>query len=113
MPRVDVNGDPLPPGALARIGFQPVSGTFSSGEPFRLYAGRKSSLASTSMDGFLCVWDSANGKLRWRIKMRCGDMLTIVGALTVSGDGKKTRGAQRALSSLIVAIRNGQDVDST
>ncbi len=85
-PRVDINGDPLPPGALARIGSSP-SAPLSSGEPFSLYAGRKSA----------CIDFHGRFPLRLGFRQRqtalCikvdAENATIVGTLTVSGDGKR------------------------
>jgi RNA polymerase sigma factor (sigma-70 family) len=63
----DLYGDPLPPGAVNRIG----SVRFRhGGEVSRvLYTPDGKAIASTSKDGYLRLWDAASGKLRWRFEV--------------------------------------------
>jgi RNA polymerase sigma factor (sigma-70 family) len=63
-PRVDAKGDPLPAGAIQRIG---TAGLRHSGAVQSvLYTPDGKSIVSLSRDGFLNLWDATTGRLRWR-----------------------------------------------
>jgi RNA polymerase sigma factor (sigma-70 family) len=81
--RVDRNGDPLPAGAVNRIG----SLRFRHGQGVgrMLYTPDAKALASVALDGFLRLWDARSGKLRWRVALH-EDNYTY--ALAISSDGK-------------------------
>src|SRR5688572_3869819 len=64
-PRVDAVGDPLPPGAVMRLGSARLR---HRKEIYDLaFSADGGLLASASKDGFVCVWDAATGKelRRW------------------------------------------------
>jgi WD40 repeat protein len=85
-PRLDRNGDPLPPGAITRIG----------SARFR-HTGFVTTLLYTpdgkrliSFDGSLRLWDAATGKLLWRVEWDMGPPL-----LAISDDGKRIAALSR------------------
>ncbi|HLN30388.1 MAG TPA: sigma-70 family RNA polymerase sigma factor [Gemmataceae bacterium] len=82
-PRLDRYGDPLPPGAVQRIGSSRFrqSGHISH----LLYAPDGASIASASDDGSLRLWDAKTGKLRWRFPL---PPRSFHRALAMSPDGK-------------------------
>jgi RNA polymerase sigma factor (sigma-70 family) len=81
-PSVDADGDPMPDGALARIGAR----RFRPGGMVRLllFSSDGRSLASCGLDGSACVWDAVTGRLRRRLDSR-GDAQA---AFALSADGK-------------------------
>src|SRR5437016_4258994 len=79
--RVDCWGDPLPEGAVARIGSVRLRHGDSIGALAFSPDGKL--LASASWDRTVSVWDSATGQERHRL--HAGD----VRALGFSGDGKR------------------------
>ena len=83
-PRLDANGDPLPAGAVGRIG----SGRFrhTSRVTQLVYAPDGKSLASITDDGYVHFWDSMTGRLRWRHKR---PDLSAKPVLVISADSKK------------------------
>jgi RNA polymerase sigma factor (sigma-70 family) len=83
-PRLDPNGDPLPPGAIQRIGSARLRHGGDSG--LVLYTPDGATLVSTSRDGDLHFWNAATGKLRWRFPMNQEPSYRQV---AVSRDGTK------------------------
>ncbi len=65
--RLDVNGDPLPDGAIQRIGSSRFRNSAAVDKMHYTPDGK--TLLSISTDAFLHVWDAETGKLRWRFKM--------------------------------------------
>src|SRR5205823_3534926 len=59
--RVDLYGDPLPPGAVARLGTIRLRHHDASGVTFSKDGKRL--ISFSSWDGAVCVWDAASGKL--------------------------------------------------
>ena len=82
-PRLDRYGDPLPPGAVQRIGSSRFrqSGHISH----LLYTPDGASIASASDDGSLRLWVAKTGKLRWRFPL---PPKSFHRALAMSPDGK-------------------------
>src|SRR5438105_2646578 len=66
-PRTDCYGDPLPDGAVGRLG----TARLRHGHDITVMAfapdGR--SLASSDDGGWLCVWDVATGREQWAVKV--------------------------------------------
>src|SRR5262249_52535542 len=87
--RVDGNGDPLPPGAVRRIG---SNGFRHHGSVSRVaYTPDGKALISISStgvnDGTLYSWDAATGKLRWQLPTAgVGHYASVP---VISKDGKK------------------------
>ena len=81
-PWLDRFGDPLPPGAISRIG----STLFRHGGYMRQLLYTPYSKGIIGLDSFLYHWDAATGKLRWRVALdqKAGGLL-----LGMSNDGKK------------------------
>jgi RNA polymerase sigma factor (sigma-70 family) len=83
-PLVDRFGDPLPHGALSRLG----SLVFRHESHVRAvaFAPDGKCIASTSSDGYLRLWDASTGKERWQFPIERPD---YQGQLAVSGDSKR------------------------
>jgi WD40 repeat protein len=79
--RVDLYGDPLPPGAIARMG----TGRFRHGGPVNSIAFSPDGklLASGGNDGTTSLWEVATGKELHRIEGRNGECVFV----TFSPDG--------------------------
>jgi WD40 repeat protein len=81
----DFHRDPLPPGAVARLGTvrfrHPTSVVFASFLP------DGKSVLSVSEDGILCVWEFPSGKESHRLETLAGPKATVVSA-TLSPNGK-------------------------
>jgi WD40 repeat protein len=81
---VDAFGDPLPPGALARMGTVRFR-HFSNLVCAVAYSPDGKLLASGSGNGELRLWDAATGKLLWALEDTCG---VITHTIAFSPDGK-------------------------
>lgn len=102
--RRDADGDPLPMGVLSMIGSRRLRHPANLNALCYTPDGR--SLASTSSDGFLRLWDAATGKLRWRLAFAADRCKPV---LAVSPDGK-TLGALTDVEYLAVEIGSGKIV---
>ncbi len=80
----DLFGDPLPPGALNRLGSMRLRHT--SGIGSMLYTPDGKALVSTDGDAFLRLWDAKTGKLLWRLTT------SATNAVALSSDGKRLAG---------------------
>ncbi|HWY85587.1 MAG TPA: sigma-70 family RNA polymerase sigma factor [Gemmataceae bacterium] len=85
-PRLDPNGDALPPGAINRLGSSRLRHV--SGVTGMLYTPDGKAIASTS-NNFVYLWDVATGKQRWRLPMAGTYFPFPAPALAASGDGKR------------------------
>jgi WD40 repeat protein len=96
-PRLDALGDPLPPGAVARLGTVRLrhAGTVRASQ----FSPDGTRLASVDESGWLHLWDAATGKELWRV--RCDARRGYVGSacLAFSPDG----------TLLAVALDGGED----
>src|SRR5687768_13914644 len=81
----DLYGDPLPPGALARLGT--VRYRHDTTIVFAAFLPDGKSGISVSLDGVLCAWQFPSGKQIRRVEMLTGGSAQIIGA-TLSPDGK-------------------------
>ncbi len=82
-PRVDREGNPLPEGALARVGSLRFR---HPGWISRIaYAPDGRSIASVCRDGSLRLWDAATGRARWRLAV---SKENYEGRLSFAPDGK-------------------------
>jgi len=103
-PRVDALGDPLPPGAIQRIGSSRLR---HGGDVNRIrYTPNGKAIASISSDGLLNMWDAVTGKMLWRIK--AGNPKSDR-ALFISEDGQKLA-VLSDLSFAIVSSNTGKDL---
>ncbi len=100
--RVDVHGDPLPPGALARIGSTRLrhAGPVSS----LAFTRDGKVIASASHDRTICFWDAATGKLLRRLE---GHRHAVF-ALALSPDGKRVATAESDGSVWLWDTANGK-----
>jgi RNA polymerase sigma factor (sigma-70 family) len=83
-PLTDLHGDPLPDGAVARVGTL----RFYDGNQFTAltYLPDGKSLVSATLDGSVCLWDAATGKeLR---RLRAPGESEAVSVVAVTPDGK-------------------------
>jgi WD40 repeat protein len=89
-PRLDAAGDPLPDGALARVGTRRLhhSGAVTN----VVFAPDGKSLASSGNDGLVRLWETATGKEIGRFEAYTGDSLGYAHALAFSPDGKTLLG---------------------
>ena len=82
-PRLDAYGDPLPPGAIARLGTERLR------QGFMTYAAVFSpdgkTVASTSAGQGICLWEAATGKQIHRFEGHTDDVYSVAFAR----DGKK------------------------
>jgi RNA polymerase sigma factor (sigma-70 family) len=93
LPRLDRDGDALPPGALNRLGSQ----AFRHPDVVHalVYAPDGKAIASACADGVVRLWDAATGKLRWRLEADVkqdsfpGFRRAVSHVLAFSSDGKK------------------------
>src|SRR5207244_3628594 len=93
-PSVDAYGDPLPPGAVARLGTLRLRHTHLI--TASAVASDGSVIATGGQDGTVCLWEIATGrKLRQLLGMQ-----SEVGALIFSSDGKDISGAERGGGAL-------------
>jgi len=81
--RLDLHGDPLPPGAIARLGTVRFR-TGSGAELVRFAPDRKTLLSTCPGDCTIYLWDAATGKL---IRRFCGHEHAVC-SLTFAADGK-------------------------
>jgi WD40 repeat protein len=89
-PRLDAAGDPLPDGALMRVGTRRLHHIGSATNVVFAPDGR--SLASIGRDGLARLWETATGKEVRRFEVPTGDLLGYVNALAISPDGKTLLG---------------------
>jgi RNA polymerase sigma factor (sigma-70 family) len=83
-PRLDRYGDPMPSGAINRLGslhFRHADAVHNV-----IYTRDGKAIASTSNDGFLQLWDAATGKTRWRLVI---EKAMYGSAIAMSPDGEK------------------------
>src|SRR5439155_2048287 len=82
VPRLDLHGDPLPPGVLLRLG----TVRFRQGDVIHpvVFAADGKSLASAGYDGTVRLWDRATGKEL----LRLGGADTKLGTVALSPDGR-------------------------
>jgi RNA polymerase sigma factor (sigma-70 family) len=87
-PRTDRQGDPLPEGAVARLGT--IRLRHGALVPSIVFAPDGKSLASTSLDGFVSVWETATGKRLVQIPSRpeAPGGLDVAQGLVYAPDGK-------------------------
>jgi WD40 repeat protein len=90
-PRLDALGDPLPPGAIARLGSTRLHHHGQYVEALAFSADGKR-LISSAPNGSACVWNPADGKLLLDIPYQStGDEM----AMTIAADGKRLAVAER------------------
>src|SRR5438128_2653503 len=85
-PRVDVYGDPLPPGAIARLGrkYEPQNDRQSLGQP--VFSPDGTTIATREVRGPIRLWNATTGKeLRQLVGPDDSDVLKV---LTFAADGK-------------------------
>src|SRR5947208_3001167 len=84
-PRVDLLGDPLPPGAVARLG----SSRWQHGGSVSavVFSPDGKALLSGDQDGRILCWDAATGQERWRTEHRPD--LETVNDLAFAPDGTR------------------------
>ena len=83
-PRVDLYGDPLPSGAIARLGTVRFRHRYLHG-PGGLFSGRQIGGVRLHADGTVIIWDSATGN---RLRQFKGHPGKTVDALSFSNNGK-------------------------
>lgn len=81
----DPNGDPLPPGAVARLGS--VRFGHDANVVFAAFLPDGKRVVSVSQDGVLCAWEFPSGKQLQRVEMLTGSAALMTNA-TLSPDGK-------------------------
>jgi WD40 repeat protein len=102
--RVDLHGDPLPEGALARMGWVRLR---HRAEVLCLaFAPDGKALATSGHDGGVFVWDAASGKQRGKIAVPG----QVVCSLVFSPDGKRLAGGTMAPEVRVWEVATGAEV---
>jgi WD40 repeat protein len=89
-PRLDADGEPLPDGALVRVGTRRLHQTSAATNV--VFAPDGKSLASSGKEGLVRLWETATGKEVRRFAAHTADGLAYVNALAFSPDGKTLLG---------------------
>src|SRR5947209_18410358 len=74
----DVHGDPLPSGAVARLGT--VRFRHETAVVFAAFLPGGKAVLSVSQDGVLCAWELPSGTEIRRVEMLAGTAATVTGA---------------------------------
>jgi RNA polymerase sigma factor (sigma-70 family) len=84
-PKTDLHGDPLPPGAIARIGS--LRWRHEGEASYLAFSADGKMLAATNQDGTVRLFDTASGKLLYRIRRETAGLPSGFGPLAFSPDG--------------------------
>src|SRR5262249_29302067 len=84
-PAADLHGDPLPAGAVARLGT--IRLRHDTTVVFAAFLPDGKRILSVSEDGAVCAWEFPSGKQTARFEALPGSTTTVLGA-TLSPDGK-------------------------